>query len=337
MKTLLLTTVFLGAVTAQAVTVKSSVEEGMERNVTITTFEDWEEQPLYKPLPRSPHSGTPERKVKIYPSVDTTNKIAVGVFGVDTTTPENLYIPDQIDGYSVEVLRIIDKMPERYKILIDGRDKNGKAAAPQFTVVQAVNNKGQPVCFEVQTIAQQRSPVHYFSLLIDKSGSMSGETFKTLKREAKRFLSSLPSNSQCRVLAFNSSVEQVHKGEFEACGIIDVSGLKATGGTELYQPLQGEFTRYKDPFYQNKTATVVMITDGQIAEDKATKANLQTLKGNTYNLVYFMGQKQEKHLVGLADNFVDENTIDFTLTEYLKGVAGTINKQRVLSQIACKP
>jgi Ca-activated chloride channel homolog len=113
--------------------------------------------------------------------------------------------------------------------------------------------------------ANIRLPLN-FSLILDRSGSMTGEKITQLRQAVKLLIGQLQPNDYLSIVAFNSSTDvlvsatTVHNpGELQR----QVDKLKASGGTTLAPAMKAglnEISKYMGP---DKASRLIVLTDGE--------------------------------------------------------------------------
>ncbi|QKF93464.1 inter-alpha-trypsin inhibitor family protein [Fadolivirus algeromassiliense] len=142
--------------------------------------------------------------------------------------------------------------------------------------------------------------VHY-TILLDKSGSMSGSDIENCKQGAKIFLLSLPVGSSFDVYQFDDRFEKFKPTgnidpKFEAISWVDK--IKSGGGTELRLALEDV---YKSIRLTGKRGVIIVLSDGGISD---TQDVLKLVKRNKETSVFTIGigQSVSHDLIqGMAD------------------------------------
>ena len=71
-------------------------------------------------------------------------------------------------------------------------------------------------------------------------------------------------------------------------------------------------------YFKDYQKAVIIITDGHISTDAKLRQEVQNAKKDVLTFVYFLGQKEDRHLVGLADAFLKSTSdIKNNLDQYL--------------------
>ncbi len=111
-----------------------------------------------------------------------------------------------------------------------------------------------------------------WTFILDVSGSMSGSKITTLADGVSRVLGKMSAEDRFRIVTFNNSARDFTGGYIQATQgnvqstIQQVRGIKAGGGTALYEGLQKGYGRLDD----DRTTGIVLVTDG-VANIGATK------------------------------------------------------------------
>jgi len=253
--------------------------------------------------------------------------------GFDIAPAHNLVV-----GFSGGTSEIIKTASTKngLQIITSFKDSHGNFVSPPPGSLAAYTIGGQKLCFDYKTITRT-APKMAFSLLLDRSGSMASVIFD-VKDSAQSFLKALPSSAECAVISFNSS-SRVHNKYYRNCnnGNFKLGDMAAQGGTDLYTPLLASYENLSQPYFKDYQKAVIIITDGQIADDIALRQKLQTAKKDILTFVYFLGQKENRHLTGLADAFLKSTSdIKTSLDQYFHSLSAAYRTQKVLSVKQCK-
>ena len=228
------------------------------------------------------------------------------------------------------------------KVLIT--DKNGQVLqGRQIVAVDAAS--GAPICMKQTPIAAlpAAQAKMAFSILIDRSGSMSG-AMEDVKRAVLRLLKLLPENAYCEVIAFNSAWDDVSGRGFQSCdpSKFDLSRLTAEGGTDIYTPLSEIYENYSKWNSPDLQSSVFIVTDGQLNDDPVTaEQRRQTLvaqKGKVFTTVFWHGSNAgaEKNFTDLADAYISSGGDMKTLLSEAFGMVGEqFRGQVVLLPMPC--
>lgn len=134
--------------------------------------------------------------------------------------------------------------------------------------------------YALLTITPPKMPAVSFhrdlTVLIDASGSMSGEPIETAKRIVTGLLESLEPEDRFEVLAFASKTRVLTRGLEGASAkavkkaIGEVQGLQADGGTEMVSA----FEKALESLRRDSQRQIVLVTDGQIGFEDELMAKL---------------------------------------------------------------
>ena len=112
-------------------------------------------------------------------------------------------------------------------------------------------------------------------LIIDSSGSMSGQSMLQAKQALHLALSRLRPQDQFNIIDFDSGFRKLFPfstpatpGALRRAGYF-VEGLAANGGTEMYAPLQSALTQSSDEEHADLITQIVFITDGSVGNENA--------------------------------------------------------------------
>lgn len=224
-------------------------------------------------------------------------------------------------------------------LVVTTRDEDGAYSPAEPGNVGWFGPGGERRCFEPVPIGESGAPMH-FTLLLDRSGSMSGEMDAVLALTAE-FLEALPVNAQCMVASFNDELTVHTGGASQPCGAAAAPrALSAGGGTDIYSPLGDAFARYAGPPYAAGQRAVIIVTDGADTAHGDTagevRAGLLAAKGDTRVIVAWLGSHTGEYLADLADYSL---TREGEVAEFLSGVYGVLEQaygtQTVLRPVAC--
>jgi CheY-like chemotaxis protein len=113
-------------------------------------------------------------------------------------------------------------------------------------------------------------------VLLDRSGSMSGEPWKAACRAVYAFAKSLPTRTRIDLTLFESSFTHFTQEPVEAATFLAQAGpnsssltsLGTAGGTELAPALDAVFAR-RHRFSADRPAVLLLITDGMVGNERA--------------------------------------------------------------------
>ncbi len=216
-------------------------------------------------------------------------------------------------------------------IVASFRDNKGNFISPPKGALALYTTYGEKLSFEYKDI--QTTPANMvFILLLDRSGSMV-DVIGDVRNSAKTFLKELPPSAECALASFNDSYSY-HNKYFQNCNHGDFGlkeDLKAKGGTDLYSPLLDAYKRLSEDDFRDYQKCVIVITDGQIPPDENTKQKLLGTKKDILTFVYFLGEKYEHPLIGLADAFLQETgDLQTNLDHYFHSLSTAYGAQKVL-------
>lgn len=220
------------------------------------------------------------------------------------------------------------------------RDEHGQFVVPPVGSVAAYSLDGRKLCFEQQTIAQAPDVLPMrFSLLIDRSGSMSS-VMDGVRRAASTFLETLPESATCSVISFADDqwMQGMQPGEARNCKAADfvLGSLQAGGQTDLYPALSSAYDWLNAPGHEDHQRAAILITDGHVNENTAMKEAVIAAKGDARTFVYFLGDQEESWLAGLADSYLGhEGALEVQLGKYFSVLSGAYSRQTVLRLKDC--
>ena len=225
--------------------------------------------------------------------------------------------------------------PSGFTITANFKDKNGHFTSPPKDSIALYSTSGEKLCFEYKDI-HIAAPKMAFILLLDRSGSMS-EVIADVQKSAEDFLKELPKSAECSVASFNENFFYHHE-YFQNCNCSDfrLGILTAGGGTRLYEPLIDAYQSLSREYFEEYQKAVIIITDGQISPDDEMKKALLSAKKGILTFVYFLGDKDDHHLIGLADSFLQATTdIKTSLEAYFHSLGIAYGSQKVLEVRRC--
>ncbi|GAB6906258.1 conserved exported hypothetical protein [Desulfosarcina cetonica] len=221
-------------------------------------------------------------------------------------------------------------------LIANFRDGNGNFISPPKGSLAVYTTSGRKLCFEYKDV-HIAAPKMAFVLLLDRSGSMA-EVISDVQDSAQTFLKDLPPSAQCALASFNGGYAW-HNKYYQSCnkGDFKLDDLKAEGGTDLYAPLLGAYENLAQDYFRDYQKAVILITDGQIEPDEEMKQKLLTAKKDVLTFVYFLGEKYEHPLIGLADAFLQSTTdLKANLNQYFHSLSTAYGTQKVLEVRPCK-
>lgn len=113
--------------------------------------------------------------------------------------------------------------------------------------------------------------------------------------------------------------------------------FEASGTTNLHSPLLSAYKNLSGDAFKDHQKAVIIITDGRIKPDKILNHKLHAAKKDILTFVYFLGAKDDQHLIGLADAFLESSSdIKTGLDNYFHSLSSAYGMQKVLSVHKCK-
>ena len=310
--------------TTKLTVVIDSVDD-FESALTIGVYED-------------PRIASPQRLQEIIAELDL--KTSLGRPVTDLTI-------DPSTGYFIGVAKgsvsFVGTLPDG-SITISVRDPKGNFTKASASNLVWVRPDGQLVCFDLKDVDQANAPAKMsFTLLVDRSGSMSN-VMPDVIATTRHFLSLLPKRAECTVASFAGSWQNHTPGEAQACGEAAAQALdiKAGGATDIYGPLTHFYGRYADTAYEDWQTAIIVITDGEatagITDLTKDKASLTTRKGEVKTFVFWLGNRNERFLDGVADYFLsNRGDVRGTLSKAFQVLGAAYSKQQILKPKKCTP
>ena len=221
------------------------------------------------------------------------------------------------------------------------KNHQGRLVQPPASRIAAYRTGGEWLCFDYETIEVAAAPM-VFVLWIDRSGSMAG-VMEAVKDTARHFLNILPAHAECLVGSFSDDRSPAAKnGGGGQCSPenFDLDAITAGGGTDIYEPLADSYRTLGYASFRDHQKAVIVITDGRIttdpAQSSARKSALLAQKRDAPTFVYWLGDREETHLPGLADHFIDNRgDVRAGLMRYFDILGAAYKKQTVLTIKAC--
>jgi tight adherence protein B len=128
-------------------------------------------------------------------------------------------------------------------------------------------------------------------LVIDSSGSMTGDRQKATNRAVTQFLDSAPTNAQIGVVAFSKTARLLTAPTADRSKVLQaVDQLKSSGDTALYDAV----TLAAHVLGDAKPCTLLVLTDGQDTTSKATLGGTEQLLSNSVCSASFIGLQTDK-------------------------------------------
>ncbi len=253
--------------------------------------------------------------------------------GFDVDVANNLVVA--FSGGTSEIIRTL-RLPNGFQVIGSFKDRSGNFVSPPVGSLAVYSTSGKKLCFEYKDVIKA-PPKMVFMLLLDRSGSMY-EVMDDVKASARGFLKSLPSTAICAVSSFNSGFTY-HNELYENCnnGQFKLRDLEAQGGTNLYTPLLRAYNSLAQDYFNDYQKAIVIITDGQISPSAALREQVLSAKKDTLSFTYFLGEKEERYLIGLSDVFLKSTSdIKNNLDQYFHSLSTAYKTQKVLNVRTCQ-
>ena len=225
--------------------------------------------------------------------------------------------------------------PSGFTITANFKDNKGNYISPPRDSIALYTTSGEKLCFEYKDV-KKAAPKIAFVLLLDRSGSMV-DVISDVQDSASRFLKELPASAECALASFNDTYAYHHKNyENCNCGDFGLNTLEAGGQTDIYTPLLGAYESLSQEYFKDYQKAVILITDGQIPPDPEMKKELFAAKKDILTFVYFLGEKNDHELIGLADAFLQTTSdIKSSLEGYFHSLSTAYGSQKVLEVRPC--
>ncbi|MEM5585934.1 vWA domain-containing protein [Roseibium sp. AS2] len=220
------------------------------------------------------------------------------------------------------------------------KDHTGKIVVPPVDRLAAYTTAGKALCFERASIeAEPQTLPMSFVILMDRSGSMS-EVMDDVRRSALAFIDSLPTTAICSVGAFAKTVSFDPK---EGLGTnfcqpqhFNLAKMQVGGSTNLFPALSQSYQWLNHPSRKTHQKAVIVLTDGAVTDNKTMGTKVLTDKGGAPTFVYFLGDREDKWLKGIADNYLQHaGDVSDQLGQYFDVVSEAYRKQTVLKLREC--
>jgi len=220
------------------------------------------------------------------------------------------------------------------------KDHTGKIVVPPVDRLAAYTTAGKALCFERTSVEvePQTFPMS-FVILMDRSGSMS-KVMDDVRRSALRFIDSLPDTATCSVGAFAKTVS-FDPGEGLGTNLcqpqhFDLSKMHLGGSTNLFPALSKSYQWLNHPSRNTHQKAVIVLTDGAVTDNKTMGSKVLDDKGGAPTFVYFLGNREDKWLKGIADNYLQHaGDVSDQLGQYFEVVSEAYRKQTVLKLRSC--
>jgi len=210
------------------------------------------------------------------------------------------------------------------------KDRQGSFVSPPIDSLALYTTGGDRLAFEYTKVTKA-PPKMAFILLLDRSGSMK-DVIEDVQTSAQDFLKILPDSAKCAVASFNGT-STYHNDYYQSCnkGDFHLNSLKAGGSTDLYTPLLNAYESLSRASFKGYQKAVILITDGQIPPDEGLRTKLLSAKQDVLAFVYFLGEKNDEQLIGLANAFLAPSSdIKASLDQYFGSLGSAYNNQTVL-------
>ena len=314
-----------------AISISSRIYEGNSEIIIRSPF-DFEKQISLKvkPDPRFLPSDVFIKKISEIGLYDDRNVRITSGFDVDLKNDLVL----AFSGGTSEIIKS-NVNPTGFTITANFKDGMGKFISPPKGALALYTTAGEKLCFEYKDV-KIAAPKMSFILLLDRSGSME-DVILDVGASAKKFLKDLPISAHCALVSFNGTFTY-HNEYYESCncGDFKLGGLKAEGKTDLYTPLLSAYESLSRASFKDYQKAVILITDGQIYSDAQMKKKLMTAKKDILTFVYFLGDKDDQELIGLADAYLQTGAnIKTSLQNYFHSLSAGYGTQKVLEVRPC--
>ena len=160
------------------------------------------------------------------------------------------------------------------------------------------------VPFSMDEAAEDAEGTGEFLLVLDRSGSMSGERIEFAKKATVLFLKSLPSNSKYNIISFGSVFSKLHKTSMTynsqniQKSIKKIEGFEADmGGTDILEPLRDIFSTPPSHEYPR---TLFLLTDGEVSNAEAVINLIKTESGRCRVHGFGIGDGVDEYLISKA-------------------------------------
>jgi len=141
-----------------------------------------------------------------------------------------------------------------------------------------------------EVMANIQMPVN-FSLVLDTSGSMSGEKIRRLKDAVKFVIDLLGPDDYISIVQFSSSTttltasQQVRSGSDKQALRRRVDGLDASGGTYMAPAMRVGLSEVRKQWSPNRINRMVLLTDGQTENEPECKKMAEEAARNTIPII----------------------------------------------------
>jgi hypothetical protein len=199
---------------------------------------------------------------------------------------------------------------------------------------------GRPSEFTLESFEEAEFPASV-AILVDSSGSMDSVMDEVIF-EAQTLFDKLPDHIECQAVVFaDKHTSYGRPGAPCHSSAIDLSGIVADGGTNIFGALKSVFVSMNTHTHHNEKF-VLVLTDGAPSDfNDELFSEVLSLKGETQVLFFWLGSKSadaELIFEPLADHFVDDPQGAWRyLDQYFGAFSNRMNSQVVLSITTAKP
>lgn len=175
-----------------------------------------------------------------------------------------------------------------------------KPYEPRIVLRKDIGSDGFVVMlnFLPQLDIKQRQPQE-FIFIIDRSGSMAGESIRQAKTALLLCLQSLQPGDQFNIYGFGSTYEklfersQPYTAETLATATRYVQGLDADlGGTEIYSALANALSQVG-----SLAVSIILLTDGQVSNEQEVIRLAQRYRGRVRIFAFGIGRGASEYLI----------------------------------------
>ena len=300
--------------------------------IIVRSAYDFEQEISFK-VKTDPKMSVSDVLIKMISKIGMVDAHGVEIIsGFDIDPVHNLVLA--FSGGTSEIIKTA-KMPGGLQIIGSFKDADGNFVSPPAGALAVYNTHGEKLCFDYETV-QQAAPKMGIAILLDRSGSMTGN-IESVKNTAQDFLNILPQSAECAVGSFNTSLHYEHT-HYQSCsgGRFGFETIEAGGGTDIFVPLKDAYTVLSGEHFQDYQKAVIIITDGYTMNDEALKQELLGMKKDILTFVYFIGGNKKDDLEELTDHFISQGgDVEQSLSQYFTVIGQAYNSQKVLSIRNC--
>ena len=128
-------------------------------------------------------------------------------------------------------------------------------------------------------------------IVIDSSGSMTGDKQRATNRAVSQFLAIAPANAQIGVVSFSRTARLLTAPTTDRAAVLNaVAGLKSSGDTALFDAV----TLAANALGDSKPCTLLVLTDGQDTTSKASLADTEQVLSSGVCAASFVGLQTDK-------------------------------------------